>query len=646
MREAGRRESLTAMYDIVYKHKRAVQVVLALITLPFAFFGVDYYFRGADNAPEIARVGDVKVTQVEFSEAMREQTARLRQQFGANFDPAMLDNPEIRFGILDQLINQKLLQNKARKDALRVNDVQLQEVISGMPLFQENGHFSPDRYRQLLAGQNMSPVEFEERLRQELVLSPLSDPLAMGGIVARASAERYLGLLEQQREVAVATIPAEPFAKDVKVDDAAVKAFYDSNAQAFQTPEQARFEYVVLTPDAVLAQVNVDPAEVKAQYESNRRQYGQDEERAASHILIAAKPDASADEKAAAKKKADDIAAQVRANPGRFAELAKQYSQDPGSAAQGGDLGSFARGTMVKGFDDVVFGMNVGDIAGPVATDFGYHVIKLTGITPAKVRPFEEVRPQIEADIKRQKSSTKFAASADQFQNLVYEQADSLQGVGKALNVPVQTSALVSRAQAQEIAMGSAKFVDALFSPESVQGKRNTEAIEVAPNTLMAGRIVEYKAAAPIPYDQVKETIRQRLVRRNAAEAARKAGEEKLAQVAQGKTEKDVGLVFAAPVRLDRNKPSPGVSPEAMKKVFQADGSKLPQYVGVTNEQGGFSVYKVTQVIAPPAPDDAKLAAASKGISDQLSRELFTAYIASLKGKSEVKINQANLEKR
>ncbi len=346
------------------------------------------------------------------------------------------------------------------------------------------------------------------------------------------------------------------------------------------------------------------------------------------------------------KKKADDIAAQVRANPGRFAELAKQYSQDPGSAAQGGDLGSFARGTMVKGFDDAVFGMNVGDIAGPVATDFGYHVIKLTGITPAKVRPFEEVRPQIEADIKRQKSSTKFAAAADQFQNLVYEQADSLQGVAKALNVPVQTSALVSRAQAQGIAMGSAKFVDALFSPDSVQGKRNTEAIEVAPNTLMAGRIVEYKAAAPIPYDQVKETIRQQLVRRNAAEAARKAGEEKLAQVAQGKAEKDVGLVFAAPVRLDRNKPSPGVSPEAMKKVFQADGSKLPQYVGVTNEQGGFSVYKVTQVIAPPAPDDTKLAAASKGISDQLSRELFSAYIASLKGKSEVKINQANLEKR
>ncbi len=634
------------MYDIVHKHKRAVQVVLALITLPFAFFGVDYYFHSGDTMPEVARVGDLKVTQAEFAEAMRDQTERLRQQLGANFDPAILDNPEVRFGILEQLINQKLLQNKARRDALRVTDAQLQEVIAGMPLFQESGHFSPERYQQLLAGQNMSPVEFEERLRQELTLGPLSDPLALGGIVARASAERYLGLLEQQREVAVAVIPAEPFAKDAKVDDAAVKAFYDSNAQAFKTPEQARFEYVVLTPDAVLAQVSVDPAEVKAQYESNLKQYGQEEERTASHILIAVKPDAKEEEKAAAKKRAEEIVAQAKANPAKFAELAKQYSQDPGSAAQGGDLGSFARGTMVKGFDDAVFAMKVGDIVGPVQTDFGYHVIKLNGITPAKVRPFEEVRPQIEADMKRQKSSAKFAAAADQFQNLVYEQADSLQGVAKALNVPVQTSPLATRAQAQAIAMNSAKFVEALFSPDSVQSKRNTEAIEVAPNTLMAGRVVEYKPSAPIPYDQVKETIRQQLVRRAAAEAARKAGEEKLAQLAQGKSDKDAGLVFGNPVRLDRNKPAPGVPAEAMKKVFQADSSKLPQYVGVTNEQGGFSIYKLTQVIAPPPPDDAKLAAASTRISDQLSRELFGAYIAALKGKSEVKINQANLEKR
>ena len=634
------------MFDVVHKHKRAVQVVLALITLPFAFFGVDYYFRGADSMPEVARVGDIRITQAEFAESLREQQDRMRAQMGAGFDPAMLESPEVRFGLLQQLINQKLLQDKARHDSLRVSDAQLQDAIAGIPAFQVDGKFSADRYRQLLAAQNMSAPQFEERIRHELTLSPLSDPIAQGNIVARASEERYLGLLEQQREIAVATIPAEPFVKDVKIDDAAVKTFFDSNAQAFQTPEQARFEYVVLTPDAILGQVSVDPAEVKTQYESNLKQYGQEEQRSAAHVLIAVKPDAKPEEKAAARKKAEEIVGEAKANPAKFADLAKRFSQDPGSASQGGDLGSFGRGTMVKGFDQAVFDMKVSDIVGPVETDFGYHVIKLNGITPATTRPFEEVRPQIEADLKRQKSSGRFAAAADQFQNLVYEQADSLQGVAKALNLTVQSSPPATRAQAQAIALGNKKFVDALFAPESVQNKRNTEAIEVAPNTLMAGRIAEYKPAAPLPFDQVKDNIRRQLVRRAASEATQGAGTQKLSQLREGKTEGDVGLAFGPPIRVDRNRQQPTIPADALKQIFQADATKLPQYVGAPNEAGGFSVYKLIQVIAPPAADEAKLTAAGNRIGEQLSRELFTAYLETLKGKTPIKINQANLEKR
>jgi peptidyl-prolyl cis-trans isomerase D len=492
----------------------------------------------------------------------------------------------------------------------------------------------------------MSPPQFEERMRQELALGALSDPIALGGIVARPIAHRYLDLVEQQREVAIAAIPADPYLRDVRIDDAAAKAHYDANQQAFTTPEQVRFEYVVLTPDVIMGQVTVDPADVKRHYETNQKQFGQPEERTASHILIAVKPDAQPEEKEAARKKAADLAAQAKAAPGKFAELAKQFSQDPGSAPQGGDLGSFPRGTMVKGFDDAVFGMSVDQISDPVLTDFGYHVIRLTGITPAKVRPFEEVRAQIEADLKKQRAGTRFAAAADQFQNLVYEQADSLQGAAKALNLAVQTSQPVGRREAQAIAMGSAKFTEALFSPESVQSKRNTEAIEVGPNTLMAGRVVEHKPAAPIPFAQAKQSIVDQLTRRAAAEAAEKAGREKLAQLAQGKSEKEVGLAFGAPVKVDRARPAPGATAEAMKAIFHADPAKLPQYVGALNDQGGFSIYKVAQVIAPPAADAAKLANVTDRLGEQLARELFNAYLASLKGKSEVTINQANLEKR
>ncbi len=634
------------MYDLVTKHKRIAQVILALIALPFAFFGVDYYFRSDSSVSEVARVAGERITQVEFDEAVREQQERLRAQLGRNFDPAIFSNPEVRYQLLGQLVDQRLLQHKAKQEGFRVTDAQLQQFIADLPVFQDNGRFSADKYRQLLAGQNMSPQMFEARVRGELTLAPLQEPIALGGIVARGSGERYLSLVEQQREIAIATVDAEPFVKDVKVDDAAIKAFYDANPTAFQTPEQAKVEFVTLTLDALMAQAAVDAAEVRAKYDADAGVYTQAEERQASHILIAVKPDASDADKAAAKQKAEALAAQARANPAKFAELAKANSQDPGSAAQGGDLGTFARGNMVKPFDDAVFAMKPGEIVGPVQTDFGWHVIRLTGITPAKTRAFDEVKGQIEADLKRQKATQKFAASADQFQNLVYEQGDSLGNVAKTLGLALQTTPWITRAQAQGLAQGNAKLLDALFAPESIQGKRSTEAIEVAPNTLVAARIVEYKPATPRPLAEVADEIRRQLVRKGASEMANKAGREKLALLEQGKSDKEAGVSFGKPVTVLRNQMQPGVSPDALAQLYRVEAAKLPSYVGAGNERGGFSIYRLAKVIDPPLDDPAKLAAAGQRVGDQLGRELFSAYVAALKAKSEIKINQANLEKK
>jgi peptidyl-prolyl cis-trans isomerase D len=634
------------MFDFIGKHKRVVQVILALITLPFAFFGVDYYFRQGGGAPDVATVGGVKITQTEFDNAIGDQQERMRQQLGASYDPAMFDNPEVRYSILEQLINRTLMHEVAAREVFRVPDVQLQQFIAGIPAFQDNGKFSPERYREVLAAQNMTPAGFEQRLRQDLLLAPVTDPIAAGNIVAKSSAERYLSLLQQKREVAAAAVDPDQFLSSVKIDDAAVKAHYDANPTSYKTPELAKFEYLVLDQDALASQTAVDPAEVKAQYENNRKAYTKPEERDASHILIAVKPDAKPAEKEAARKKAEDLYAQVKANPAKFAELAKKYSDDPGSAVQGGDLGLFQRGNMVKPFDDAVFGMKVGDIVGPIETNFGYHVIKLNAINPAQVRPFDEVKAQIEADIKTQKAAQKFASAADQFQNLVYEQADSLQGAAKALGLKLQTTDFVTRAQAQALARGSAKFVQALFSPESIQSKRNTEAIEIARNVLMAGRILDFKPAAVQPFADVAAEIRRQLTRKAATEMAQNSGREKLAQLEQGKSDKEAGLTFAAPVTLARNEAQAGFPPDALTKIFQVDPAKVPQYTGALNEKGGFSIYRVVKVIDPPAADPAKLASAGKSIGDQIGRELLNGYLASLKASADVKINQANLEKK
>jgi len=633
------------MFDLLHNHKRLTQLILALITLPFAFFGVDYYFRSGSSDQTVATVGKNKISQADFDDALREQQQRMRQALANNYDPALLDRPEVRYALLDQLVNQRLLENEARADRLRVSDTQLAQFIAGLPPFQEDGKFSPEKYREVLAGQNMSPLMFEQRVRGDLTMSPLQDPVVGGSIAAKTSVERYLALLDQKREVAVATVAAEPFEKSVKVADADIKTFYDRNPTAFQTPEVAKIEYLLLTQDAIAAQIKIDPAEVKQAYDANAKQYTTNEERQASHILIAVKPDATEAAKAAAKQKATEILAKARANPDSFAELAKTYSQDPGSSAQGGDLGSFSRGAMLKPFEDAVFSAKVGDIVGPVQTDFGYHVIKVTGIKPPHVQSFDEVKARIEADLKRQKASQKFAAAADQFQNLVYEQADSLAGAAKALDLKVETTAFVTRSQVQALAMNNAKFVQALFSPESIQSKRNTEALEVGPNALMAGRIVQYKPAAPRPLADVRDEIRQQLTRQAASELAQKAGREKLALLAHGK-ERDAGVVFDKPVTITRNQTQPGFPPDALKSVFLADEHKLPAYAGAANERGGFSIYRIDKVIDAPAPDAAKLQSASAQVGSEVGRELMNAYLASLKADTEVKINQAALEKK
>ena len=633
------------MFDLVHKHKHVAQGILALITLPFAFFGVDYYFRRGDTDQTVATVAGNKISQAEFDDVLREQQQRMRQALGGNFDPAMLETPEVRYALLDQLVNQRLLENRARADRLRVSDTQLQQFIAGLPPFQEDGKFSAEKYRQVLAAQNMSPLMFEQRVRGELVLSPLQDPIVNGGIAAQTSVQRYLALLEQKREVAVAPIAAEPFEKSVKVSDADIKAYYDRNPTAFQTPETAKIEYLLLNQDAIAAQVKVDPAELKQVYDANAKQYTTNEERQASHILIAVKADASDADKAAAKQKATALLEKARAKPDAFADLAKANSQDTGSATQGGDLGSFARGAMVKPFEDAVFAAKVGDIVGPVQSDFGFHVIKVTGITPSHVQTFDEVKARIEADVKRQKAAQKFAAAADQFQNLVYEQADSLAGAAKALDLKVNTTEFVTRPQVTALALGNQKFVQVLFSPESVQSKRNTEAMEVAPNALMAGRIIEYKPAAPRPLAEVQDEIRQQLAHKAASDLAQKAGREKLALLGQGK-DREAGVSFGKPVTLTRNQAQPGFAADALKVIFDADARKLPAYSGATNERGGYSIYKVEKVIDAPAPDAAKLQAASARVGSEIGRELMTAYLASLKADTDVKINQAALEKK
>jgi peptidyl-prolyl cis-trans isomerase D len=349
----------------------------------------------------VASVGNQRIGAVEFDNAMRQQADTYRQQFRGNFDQALMDNPEVKRSVLDRLVNDKLLIVGADRAGIRLPDRQLADRIASESYFQVDGKFSKDRYEQIAKSQGLTPIGLDERLRQDYRNQQFRNSIAETAFVPKATIEGFIKLSEQTREVSVVQLAPEAYLAKVKVAPEQVKAYYDGHAAEFTTPERARVEYVEFSLDSLAAKAEAPAEEVKRAYDDgmSRNQWGTSEERKASHILVAVKADAPEADKKAAEAKAKAIAEQVRKDPKSFAAVAKKDSADPGSAANGGDLGFFPRGAMVKPFEDAAYGARKDDIVGPVRTDFGYHVIRVTDIKPAKVKSLAEATPEIEASI-------------------------------------------------------------------------------------------------------------------------------------------------------------------------------------------------------------------------------------------------------
>ena len=628
------------MFDLVDKHKRLIQVVLAIIFLPFAFFGIDSYFRSSDAGNHVATVGGQPVTQQEFAIALQERQNYLQRLIGNRVDPGMLDSPELRFAVLDGIVRQRLLVNQAVRTGVLVSDDQLQQVIRSQPAFQDDGRFSHARYVELLKRQNLTELGFENSLRRDLMLQRLNGAYLATSIVPNSVSDRLLHINSQQREVLQYAIEPQKFAAQVKLEDGAAKTYYDGHAGEFQVPAQARLEYLVLALDVIAAQVEVSRDEVRQFYEQNLKQYAKGEERQASHILITIDTKADDKEKQAARAKAEQLLGQVKQNPASFAEVAKKNSQDPGSAGQGGDLGFFSRGAMVKPFDDAVFQMKVGEIVGPIESQFGYHIIRLTA---AKGGGFDEVAKQVELDLKRQKAGKKFSELAEQFNNQVFEQGDSLKPAAESLKLPVQSSGWVTQAGSDNKLLNNPKLLQSVFADDAVKNKRNTEAIDVGNNTLVAARVIEYKPAATRPFDDVSSEITKRLTQQQAALLAAKQGRELVAKLKQGGSGDEPGWGAA---KLVSRENAQGYAGPALAEIFKVDSSKLPAYAGVENAQGGFTLLKITRVVEGDTADAAKRKAAADELRQLVAQEELNAYVTSLKAKADIKIVQDRVEKK
>lgn len=622
------------MFDFVHEKKRLVQIVLAIIILPFAFWGVDSYRRSGDTeAP--ATVNGNKITQQDFENALRQQQERLRQMLGGNVDASMFETPEMKRAVLDNLVAQRLLVEQARSAGLVVSDDQLAQIIQSVDAFQVNGAFDKKRYEEALASQSMSPMMFEARLRDDLLGQQMRDAYVQNGFASGSVADNIIRLNEQQRLVAVSGISFRSFVGKTQVEESDLKKYYEQNQKEFQTAEQAKVEYVMLSADGLSSEVQVTADDARQYYEAHQGDFGAPEQRQAAHILIAVAQAAPRAEQDAARAKAEQLLKQVRQNPAKFAELAKLNSQDPGSAAGGGDLGFFGRGMMVKPFEDAVFSLKAGEISGLVQSDFGYHIIKLLAIKPSGGKPFEAVRPEIEDRLRQQKAADMFAELAEKFSNTVYEQSDTLKPAAELAGSKIEQSGwLVKGTNAGE--PWTAKVLEAVFADDAVKSKRNTAAIEVAPNTLIAARIVEHKPAAVLPLAEVANAIRQKLQYQQAVELAVKQGEATLAQLQRGEKP---ALAWSVPQPVTRAQRG-ALDGELLRKVFQADAGKLPQYVGARAGQNGFMLVRIDAVREAGAIDDVKRARYAQQLRQLAGEELFQAYLADAKRQATIEVKQ------
>ena len=623
------------MLDAIRKHTTGwiAKLILALITIPFALFGIDSYLNQAGRDVAVAKVNGDKISIQEYSNAI--ENVRNRMQADGKVDAALLDSPQLKQSVLDGLITRRLVNAEIRKANFKISDEQLSQHILGMPEFQENGKFSEDIYQKTLAQNKLTATKFENDRRSELLTQQARDGLAALVSVPKGVAEQTLQYAYQQREVSAAEIKTAQFISQVKVTPEQVKAYYELHKDKFVVPEQVKLEFAMLSAASFVAQMKVDDKEIKDFYDANSAKFQGDEQRHASHILISR--GTTDKEKAAAKAKAEDILAQLRKSPKSFEALAMKYSQDP-SGAKGGDLGTFGRGAMVKPFEDAVFGMKVGQISDLVESEFGYHIIRLDGISGQNTS-FDSLKLQIKGELSWQKAQAKYAELADDFSNTVYEQSGSLKPAADKFNLQLQTSGWLSRDDGAKF-FKNEKLMNSVFSEAVLKDKRNTEAIEVSPNNMMSARVVDYKASAPRTFDEVKGGIEAVLKLEQAVKLAADKGAASLAKLKAGDAGKD--LEWIAPVTVDR-KNAQGLTDVVMNQVFKIDASKLPAYAGFMNGKTSYTIVKILGVANALKDNEAKKTAEAD-LQAAMAAEYVSAYGQSLKAKSDVVVNRKLLE--
>lgn len=631
------------MFDFVRKHTRIMQFLLFLLIFPsFILFGLEGYNRFREGGAVVASVDGHDITQAEWDAAHRSQVERMRSSM-PNVDVKLFDTPDAKYSTLERLVRDRLLQVAAHQLRLGASDARLAAELQQNPtiaaLRRADGTLDIERYRQLLATQGMSPESFEAQVRGDLASRQVMSGVGVTSFSSAALADVTLNAFYEQRQVQVARFVPSDYVSKINPTDAELEAYYRAHVDKFQSAEFADVEYVVLDLSAVQKDIVVPEAELKAYYEQNTARLAGLEERRASHILINADKGASAAERDAARAKAQALLLEVQKSPNQFAELARKHSQDTGSAVKGGDLDFFARGAMVKPFEEAAFALKKGETSGLVETEFGFHIIRLTDIKVPEQKSFESQRAKLEQEVRVQLAQRKFAEAAEQFTNIVYEQSDSLKPVAERLKLNIQNASHLSReVVAGNTAVNNPKLLAAVFAPDSIEKKRNTEAVELGPNVLAAARITSYTPARALALDEVKTRVREQVIAQQALEHTRTEGAAKLAE---WKANPDAAKLPSAIVVSRESKPAQPSS--LVEAALRVSTQTLPAWVGVDLGASGYAVVKVEKVLARDPANTANIVRERDQYAQWWASAEGLAYYKLLKEKFKAEIKIARL---
>ncbi|SDW01222.1 SurA N-terminal domain-containing protein [Thiocapsa roseopersicina] len=508
-------------------------VIVALISIPFALWGIQSYL-GVGGEPVVAKVNGVEITDRDLSRRAQQARIELRERLGAAYDPALFEEGRLRAEVLDDMIRQTLLLDVSNRIGMRVSDEEVRMQILSETAFQRDGRFDRESYEQLLRLQGLSPAQFEEQLRQQLIGNQLLRAVVGSELITSRELGDYRRLAGQRRELSYAVMPAADFRSDAPIGEAEIQAFYEANGARFQSPEMVKLDYLVLDVAELAKGAEIGDDELRRLYEQDQSRFGRPEQRSVRHLLLTVPQDA--DDAAAQAVEAQIQAIRERILAGQaFDEVARSESQDPGSAGEGGSLGTIEQGIMDPVFDSVAFALPEGELSQPVRTRFGYHLIEVTEIIPPALKTFDEVKEELRAEVSRQRAESLFYDLGERLANVAYETPDSLQPAADELGLTLLQSDWIGRSGGEGV-LAHPRVTGAAFSDEVLVGRNNSDLIEPEPEVLRAVvlRVADHRVAAIRPLDEVRDEIAEELRSERAREAALQAAGTAVEQLRQG----------------------------------------------------------------------------------------------------------------